>query len=124
MSTTEQRPSSAAGRALPDVDVDAVIQVIDNWAGGQLSWPSVAKAVERQTGKRYSRVALQRHKRVQLAFAIKTATMLERPTGKSRLESELATAKERIAKQEMAIARLLLENCRLREQVRRQLGLN
>ncbi|MCW7541867.1 hypothetical protein OOT46_29140 [Aquabacterium sp. A7-Y] len=117
MNKTNLKPSSAdrCGQSLPDAEVEPVMQVLETWAGSTLSWTLLLRAVAAQTGKRYTRQALQRHSRVQLAFALKRAT-LECKLNSPRVETpELSAALERIARQERTIARLMLENCRLNE---------
>ncbi|MCW7538830.1 hypothetical protein OOT46_13370 [Aquabacterium sp. A7-Y] len=116
-------PDRPSATGLCDDELAQVLQVLDGWTQPRLTWQLLAMTLSAQTGRRSPVKLLMRNTRVFLAYAVKLS-MLEQ-SARTRCKSEetvLTLAKERIVRQDALIARLVLENMQLAEQVRQLQG--
>jgi hypothetical protein len=100
--------------------VSAIVEVLDGW-GGKLTWELLIDAVEKRTKLRYTRQALHRHERIQLAFETRKKALIGQsgtnvlPDGDGT-PPELKLALQQIERLKGTNQRLEAENTRLLEQ--------
>jgi len=107
-------------RNLTDVDVAAIVSIIDGW-NDSLTWGGLIDAVERRLRVRYTRQTLHKHARIADAFSLRKDALRGSGVALARAASspELQVALERIARLEAENSRLEAENNRLLEQYAR-----
>jgi flagellar motor switch protein FliM len=103
------------GPNLSDRDIESIASLIDG-VQGHVSWQALIEAAQRRLGRRYTRQALHRHRRIQDAFTRKRSESVGEVTRRS---SEVEMLLARIARLESERDRQRLENDRLLEQFAR-----
>lgn len=105
---------------LDDNAIRAIVAVLDGWTD-HLTWTALIDAIERKTGQRYTRQALHRHSRIQIAFETrkKAVSSSELNRDEQNTSPEFLVAMERIKRLEAENSRLRAENNELLEQYAR-----
>ncbi|QXE86450.1 hypothetical protein KP003_19145 [Geomonas nitrogeniifigens] len=104
-------------KQLCDGDIEIIVKLVDGWTG-KLTWELLIDAVWKRLKNRYTRQALNRHDRVQAAFAARKKELRTKtPEGKKIASPpELQAALDRIDALEAKTRRLERENKHLLEQ--------
>lgn len=104
-------------RNLSSKDIEQICSIIDGW-GGPLTWVLLLEDVERRTGQRYTRQALDRHASIAAAFGLKKRTKAgEGASGRLKsADVALEAALQRIDRLEEQVKRMKAQNTCLLEQ--------
>jgi len=94
-------------RHLTEIDVGIIVDILDGWQG-KLTWKAVCDAYERRTGFVANRQTLSSHEKIATAYKVRKWGDVK----SVKTPPSLAVAGDRIQ-------RLVSENERLKEQVRR-----
>lgn len=102
---------------LSDEDVAKIVEILDGWSG-TLRWELLVDAVERRLFARYTRQALNNHKRIKVAFSNRKSELARSDTTptKSVSSPELQLALDRNDRLSSENKRLKDENTGLLEQ--------
>jgi len=100
---------------LTDRDVQAIVNLINGWDSGKLTWPAICKAVEPLIGKKPTRQSLSSHEAIAGAYRVVKRGL--RDSGpKTPRPGSLKMASGRIAKLERALEQAKEENRLLKQQ--------
>lgn len=85
---------------LTQARIDGVVALVGGWTGG-LTWDSLCEAVERETGSRYTRQALNNYVEIKAAYA----AYRQQPTPQ-KSEKTLSKTQQKILNLERKVAEL------------------
>lgn len=107
-------------RNLSDKDIERIVGICDGWSG-ELTWQGLIDAISLHHGVTYTRQALHRHPRIQLAYTLAKKRLegqglkkTEAPAALTPSEATLVLQQQERLKAE--VERLKVENARLLEQ--------
>lgn len=119
-STLKEREKKDRAPNLTEDMIDGILLIVDSWSSARLTWNALIEAIKRSTNITYTRQALAKHERIQIAYNAKNKRLAERPSIKNHTGIvELEQALLMIETQRSEIARLKRGETLLLEQFAR-----
>jgi type I restriction-modification system DNA methylase subunit len=116
----EKQNKKSRALNLTEERIEAILSIIDSWTQGRLTWDALIQLIEAATGVKYTRQALAKHQRIQMAYNIRNESLSNRLSAKNESGVRSLDEANRIIDQQKAeIARLKKAETLLLEQFAR-----